>query len=339
MVQLLLEKGADVNAVDCNGRTALMEAALWGRLRNVELLLNAGAEESKRCIDRSQLLRAVDFAKPLRKNAKERRWRAGLLYKEDTYARDRDREEIVRLLDDAADEPSLCELDGFEFQRPSNDRRILSLTILYYLPNEYKAVARMIRGGGLLEVSAISGWLDKRNQNIDLAGDIWTANVFKLCDLIGFTLKPHDNDPRPSEEYKPGKFYACHAEKQLVAYFVHKHLFDELLIPAETSIESLVSGLTIKEEQEHEAEYKAKLRDLRDASPDPRLKKAFIVVNKPICEDCKLFMEKVNSKLELNLQLRHCCLDPSCTECSNRVGVPQTKFKPVVWKVEFDDEN
>ncbi|KAM4063447.1 ankyrin repeats (3 copies) domain-containing protein [Hirsutella rhossiliensis] len=32
-VDLLLSKGADANAADINGRTPLMEAALWGRLQ------------------------------------------------------------------------------------------------------------------------------------------------------------------------------------------------------------------------------------------------------------------------------------------------------------------
>ena len=43
-VKLLLDKGADINKGDTNGKTALMWAAHYGRFQVVELLLKSGAD-------------------------------------------------------------------------------------------------------------------------------------------------------------------------------------------------------------------------------------------------------------------------------------------------------
>jgi ankyrin repeat protein len=48
MVALLLERGAKVDPVDDSGMSALMEAALWGRLENVKILLKHGADRALR---------------------------------------------------------------------------------------------------------------------------------------------------------------------------------------------------------------------------------------------------------------------------------------------------
>ena len=44
MVDLLIERGADINARDASGSTPLYEAAAWGRLEVVDLLLRKGAD-------------------------------------------------------------------------------------------------------------------------------------------------------------------------------------------------------------------------------------------------------------------------------------------------------
>lgn len=46
MIRLLVTKGADVNAVDVNGCTLLIEVVFWGRLENVQILLQYSADKS-----------------------------------------------------------------------------------------------------------------------------------------------------------------------------------------------------------------------------------------------------------------------------------------------------
>lgn len=318
MVELILSKGADANATDCDGRTALMEAALWGRLENVGILLKYGADKSMKCIDGRQLRCAANFAKPLEQNVEARRMHAGISL-EDTYVRDKDREDIVLLLEDAADEPGPYQLDAFFYQRSPKDRTALSLTTHYSLPTEWKTVARLIRGGGLPEIAAMSGWSHEQSEDIRVSGQDWTAKVLRLCKQVGFDLEPD----KCRDQGVPGQYNACHAEKQLIAYFVHKHLFLELIIPEEPEVESLFSKLTLEElaeksHREEERQYRQyKLVDLRKASLKHSLKEAKIVVSRPQCYDCVRFAEKVNFKLGLDLRLYHRCLESTCNVCPN----------------------
>jgi ankyrin repeat protein len=105
MISVLIKHGAEVDAVDNYGRSALMEAALFGRLDNVKVLLEHNADRYTKD-DENRL--AIDFAREHHKNRRERYERVGgdlpsssnrwLGYVEDTFKRDIDRQEIVRLL-------------------------------------------------------------------------------------------------------------------------------------------------------------------------------------------------------------------------------------------------
>ncbi|RSL78707.1 hypothetical protein CEP52_017608 [Fusarium oligoseptatum] len=222
MVELLLSNGADPNAVDMDGRTPLMKAALWGRLGNVEALLKYRAETSLQAIEGNNLRQAVDYARPLRENELRREHR---IYKEDGLARNRDRREIMFLLGEDAQEPAIPQLDAFTFHPNPDFNPSVSLTTHYSLPTSRKTIARLIRGGRLPEIAAMSGWSHGRDDTIHVAGVDWTQEVLDLCQNIGFGLEPHDLD-----RGMPGRFNACHAEKQLVAYFIYKHL----ILPTET---------------------------------------------------------------------------------------------------------
>ncbi|KAI1478888.1 DYW family of nucleic acid deaminases-domain-containing protein [Daldinia eschscholtzii] len=333
MVRLFLKMHAgtkaDVNAINRDGRTALMEAALWGRIENVLALLEYGADVSKKCINNNQLMCAADFAKALEKNARRRRSCANsdrmskLIGEQDTDAGAGVRRAIVRLLEDAADKPDTRQLGAFVYQLSVSGPATLSLTTSYNLADKsWKTVARMIRGGGLPEITAMSGWGHKQTESIHLAGQTWTNMALRLCELIKF-------DPESDEEKDqgiPGQYNASHAEKQLITYFVYKHLFVSLPAPKvlkvaeEQGIESGMSGLTLGDSKEQE------LADLKEASPKNPLKSAIILSSNRICDDCISFTDIVNSKLDLDLLLRHCCVNPKCTLCQ---PVPQAKPSPI----------
>lgn len=69
VTKLLLDHGANPDHQDNAGRTPLMEAALWGRIDNVNCLLEHGADRKLRDIRRRQ---AVDLARSSSQNDEER---------------------------------------------------------------------------------------------------------------------------------------------------------------------------------------------------------------------------------------------------------------------------
>ena len=299
MVQLLLEKGADPDAQDLEGRTPLVEAALWGRLRSVEALLSYGANKDLECVRDGLPVRAIDFAKPLRVNQNERH-RHNPHGTEKTYERDQDREAIVCLLQDEVEEQSRNR-SGFTFMKLSGAENPLTLVAHFDVPNKWKTIGVLYRGSQLPLVGAMSGWgyQDLHKVNIQISGKKWTNDVKRLCRIVGHYLPPHLDD-----QGEPGRYYACHAEKQLIAYFVHKHLFlgDELkkdIDLAKLNLDEAFDNLDLKEEGEH----RKKLSDLQTAKPPTSLRKATIIVCREVCADCRRFVVRTNKALGLEISL------------------------------------
>lgn len=157
MCKLLLERGADGNARDADGRFPLAEAALWGRLENVQVLLRYGASKRLECVRDGKRLRAVDFARPLPGNQEERYRRAGgkhAVYREVAYERDQDRRAIVCLLQDEPQaQRELRTLQGFAFTNPPSDENMLTLVAHFDIPNRWKTVGVLYCVGASCPVS------------------------------------------------------------------------------------------------------------------------------------------------------------------------------------------
>lgn len=310
MVQLLLERGADPNAQDAEGRTPLHEAALWGRLQSVKALLRFGADQKLECVRSGLRLRAVEFAKPSRENQIERHRRTP---HEKTFERDRDREAIVCLLQNDTEQLNRS-VSGFAFTSSSSPEGLRTLIAQFEVPKKKKAIGVLYRGSQLPCIAAMSGWgyQDLQQRNIQIAGKDWTNEVRRLCDTVGHRLAPK----HPEDQGMPGQFNACHAEKHLIAFFVHRHLFlpDEVgkdTKSAESSLDAAFSSLDLKQTEEN----KRKLSALQEAEPLVSLKRATIMVCRKICFDCKKFVAKTNKTLGLNITLFHRCLDSECKVC------------------------
>jgi hypothetical protein len=320
IVELLLQKGANPNAADMNGRVPLVEAALWGRLENVKHLLKYGASKELDCVRNGQRLLLIDFARLLRSNSEERYVRSGgtvQVYKENTFERDLDRRAIVNMLKDEAEElgQDHYALNGFAFTKSPKDENLLTLVAHFDIPHKWKTIAVLYRGSQFPSVAAISGWGHQEdwNINIQVASKDWTTEVSHLCEAIQYSLAPHDYD-----QGEQGRYHAYHAEKQLIAFFVNKHLF----LPHELEEKADLARLDLRdlpdmeyERREGEKRHKENLSSLKSMEPSISMKTATILVCRPICIDCMRFVRQVNLALGLNITIFHRCLENDCVSC------------------------
>ncbi|KAH7239623.1 hypothetical protein B0J15DRAFT_529135 [Fusarium solani] len=155
MVKLLLSKDVDVNAVDIDGRTPLMKAALWGRWENVDALLKHGTDKSLQSVEGNFPQRAADHAKPWPENERRRKHP---FYTEDGPARNMDRKYVMFLLGEDRKKPAIPRLDGFTFHQTTGFNTSMSLTTQYSLPRSQKTIAQLIHSDGLPEIVVMSGW-------------------------------------------------------------------------------------------------------------------------------------------------------------------------------------
>jgi hypothetical protein len=224
MVSLLLEAGSEVNEINDRGRSALMEAALWGRIENIDLLLQHGAKKDLR--DRAGF-QALDLALPNDKNAKEGFARSGKehqVYKEDTFTANRRREQIVQILEEPKQSatpfgPKTPKEPTFELHSFYKSPLTSSITLVapvadFPVPYQSKTIARLERGSPFPAVDAMSGWGHEGKELITVAGNVWTEEVFRISKAVGHTL----NEDSQKDQGRPELFQACHAEKQLITY-------------------------------------------------------------------------------------------------------------------------
>jgi len=309
IVKLLLERGADPNFQTEEGRTPLMEGALWGRYENVEHLLGHGANK---CIKDSHGLRAIDLAAPSDRNEEERYRRSGgehQVYNEITYTANRTRRMIISMLrDDISDQISAAEKGNIEdqfFHKSASRVRLFAPIAEYEISSPYKTIARLERGGRYPSIAAMSGWSHGKTVPL-VSGNDWTSEVIRIAHTIG-----HDLDPDRKDGGVQGQFHACHAEKQLIAYFISKHVFlePETRAPKKAFeyLDTYYCTQADLEEAAREGEYVegGTLHELAAKAPPASLKQASILVSSPPCRDCVRFIEVVNAKLNLKITVQN----------------------------------
>ncbi|KAF2007594.1 ankyrin [Amniculicola lignicola CBS 123094] len=101
MVELFLEFGADINAQNDHGRTALMEAVLWGQWESVNYILDKGAA----WLEDNDGNSAVDLSKINERNERERWERLQNEKIQRPYVSNNYRQQIADLLEPGDSEP------------------------------------------------------------------------------------------------------------------------------------------------------------------------------------------------------------------------------------------
>lgn len=90
------------------------------------------------------------------------------------------------------------------------------------MANEEKTFAYLNRGSPFEDVFAVSGYSQGDFGGVDecLDREEWTAKVFMFSKAVVHSLEVW---PTMDKNRRPGSYYACHAEKQVMAYFLWKH--------------------------------------------------------------------------------------------------------------------
>lgn len=285
VVPLLLENRVNVDDTNLAGRTALMEAALWGRAVNVRLLLEDGANVDK---NDASGRRAIDLATPSERNVAERYRRSdqGVSYKENTYEANKSRGAIVRMLQpgtliNARDPASsylrsrYSDMSRFAYDPANLATVLLSVEKAFPVAHKDKTIARMDRGHPFTPVYAMSGW--SHDNEVTISGRRYTDGAIELAETMDCTLPCNWE----CDQGIPGQHSASHAEKQLLAYLVERHKF-------------------LKAERGKSEE----LQRLCNIKPGGNLGTVCMLVIRPICSNCEAFIQQFEVEARITVERR-----------------------------------
>lgn len=249
-----------------------MAASLWGRVRVVEYLLTAGA---KTTLQDHKGRTALDLALPSQRNTNERERR--MTFCREPLDADKSRRYIATRLQAIAGtlpasrqkvaESQISNSGLFLNPLSSSQRGVIDYFKLdkrYEIPDVGKAIGRLDRGPLFPVVSAMSGYSHSGLDTTILDNERWTDEVLKLASHLNIEVL---------------KSYASHVEKQLLAYYVSKHV--------------LLDG---------------EFKDLHKVAPPELPAAAKIVVSKDIvCQNCQIFIDQVRGLLSIDLTIK--CLE------------------------------
>ncbi|KAK9896326.1 hypothetical protein P389DRAFT_77773 [Cystobasidium minutum MCA 4210] len=167
-----------------------------------------------------------------------------------------------------------------------------------------RTVATLKRGGSYPEIMAISGLgkLDNIPSNV-LKNEV--DRFQRVCDLMKYL--DFQSLPAPDNATAGMAFYATHAEKQLIAYFVHKHVITPEDRARVYTFESRngqggrhTSGEAGPSTGTQASEEKTGM-NLEVELPPHAIKGATILVSQPMCRDCEVFLKRVNQAFHIQL--------------------------------------
>lgn len=314
IVQYLLDQGCDVDATDIEGRTPLMEAALWAHPKIVDALLKAGANKSLK--DRYGMT-AGHLAEETDRNDWERHDRTDWLnpnmhmwanyikkglprprskYLEDPYIKKGHRSFIRALLEHRPTLPSSAAMWSREghFRDAHFYKSQLAGTISLVLPiegvtikNQAKTAAILLRGEPCPPVLAVSGWGSDPGagefRSAPKAGferlneEYWAFETLNVARDMGLEFKPHRYD----KSGYPGIFFACHAEAKLMSLFVRRNYIFPNYVEGE--------------------------KDVRDDffqlfELQPRIRTARIIISNTPCDSCQAFKKRIQEQLGIEFR-------------------------------------
>ncbi|CAG8949787.1 hypothetical protein HYFRA_00004110 [Hymenoscyphus fraxineus] len=139
----------------------------------------------------------------------------------------------------------------------------------YPIPNEWKTIALLERGQPFPSIMAMSGWSHVETK-ARIGGD-WTYDVMEIAKLVRHELA----EDSARDRGEPGRFNASHAEKQLTAYFINRHVFlpqekqhyiqeESLVVDIDNRLETILRNSTkVQELQKLEQTWKRLVHELR----------------------------------------------------------------------------
>lgn len=132
-----------------------------------------------------------------------------------------------------------------------------------------------------IQAAAVSGYTagEVRNSDGCLIRNLWTSRVMKYCKVIGHELQRFDQYGRRV----PEEYHACHAEKQLMAYFLWMHTTVDRSFE-DSNDDGEVWGSCYE------------IDKLQTCKPDVASMKKDIYVSREPCPDCKLFQQRLYEK-------------------------------------------
>lgn len=293
VMQLLCKHGAALDSTNGEGKTPLLEALYYGHGAIAAHLVGLGASVHARDNEGTLIL---DMAKATLEKLEDREWLYSRMESE-TEARYLDRkmnrEHFTRIIDlctarisnlKMIQKSSVAATSGKQSIAfvQTGTGRATKISVFFNkftapLVSDYRTFAYLNCGSPFKDVFAASGYSQGDFGGLDgcLDREEWTAKVFMFSRAIGHKLKIC---PKKDGEI-PGSFYACHAEKQVMAYFLWKH----------TALHEETTG----EEDEKTEERNLKLDALQESKPAMLRIMTDIYVSREVCLDCDGFQKHV----------------------------------------------